>query len=160
MSFATANPILLPRASSNLDRVESAFLTSEGLPQFHAAVALGSTSRVSGPCIDRHFNTGVCWGTFNGENTRFVANKDFDTACALEENQLFVSATGSLSGLAGTNRLNTYSSAPQARGPGCTARSYGSYSNCPNCSLSGATVYDCQCNLSNPETIWSTNPSR
>ena len=158
MSLATANPIYLPLQSSNLDKVESAFLGQNGYPQFHAAVALGSTSRVDGgQCIDRHFNTGVCWGSFSGENTRFVANKDHNTSCALEENRLWNSAVSASSGT--TNTMRTFESGVGSASPACTARSYGTYSNCPNCSLSGASVYGCQCSLSNPATIWSTNPS-
>jgi hypothetical protein len=157
MSLATANPILLPLKSSNLDKVESAFLSQDGMPQFHAAVALGSTSRVNGPCIDRHFNTGVCWGTFSGENTRFVANKDHDTACALEENRVWNSSVNLSPNT--TNVMHTLATGGPQAAPACTARSYGTYSNCVNCSLSGASIYDCQCSTSNPNTIWSTNPS-
>ena len=166
--MAAANPIYLPLRSSNLDKVESAFLTQDGLPHYQATVALGNTSRVSdGQCMDRHFNTGACWGTFSGENTRFVANKDHDTACALEENRLWASAVGStLGGADTTNTMLTYASSPAGSGlqmglagNGCTARSYGSYSNCPNCSLSGSAIYNCGCQLSNPKAIWATDNS-
>lgn len=157
--MAAANPIYLPLASSNLDRVESAFLDQQGLPHFHAAVALGNSSRVAGgQCIERHQSTGACWGTFEGENTRFVANKDHNTSCALEENRVQASMAGQLPGAATTNRmasLVTQSEGMQVA-PACTARSYGTYSNCPNCPLSGSAVYSC--GLSDPRTIWPTNP--
>lgn len=158
MSFTTANPIFLPLQNSNLDKMESAFLGQNGLPQFHVALGLGNASRVSGQCVDRHLtHSGVCWGSFDGEHTRYVDNKDHPTSCALEENRIVASAVGYAPG--GTNQMGTYSSGGSMTAPQCTARSYGTYSNCPNCSLSGATVYDCQCSLSNSKAIWSTNPS-
>jgi len=163
MSLATANPLYLPLRSSNLDKVESAFLGQDGLPQFHAAIALGAPSRTTGQCIERHFSSGSCWGTFDGENTRFVANKDHPTSCALEENRIVASQVTASPNTG--NVMKTYQSGPAATGPACTARSYGLYGNCPNCTLSGASIYDCgctsggQCKTSNPNTIWATNPS-
>jgi len=156
------NPIYLPLQSSNLDKVESAFLNENGLPHFNVALGLGASSRVKdGQCVDRHFSTGICWGGFEGEDTRFVNNHDHNTSCALEANWLQGSVTMALGpnqGAVPTNYMSTYSSAPPSQTNGCPSRSYGVYSSCVNCSLSGAAVY--QCGLSNDKATWATNPAK
>lgn len=160
----SANPIFLARESSNLDKMESAFLSSDGLPHFGVALGLGAASRVKdGVCMERHFDTGLCWGSFEGEHTRFVSVSDKNTSCALSENELLGSVAMKAATTDGVNSnyMSTYASmgTPQAgSAQGCsTNRSYGLYSNAPNASLSGAAVY--QCNLSNDNAIWATNPT-
>jgi hypothetical protein len=163
------NPIFLPRASSNLDLMESAFLNGSGMPHYNVAMGLGATSRVKdGQCSARHFNTGVCWGEFDAEHTRFVNAGDHDVSAVLEENR--IRAAGDFSVQAPTsarttNQMSLFAqsshgmatSAPTGDTADGIVRSYGTYSNCPNCTLSGAAVY--QCNLSNQKSVWPNNPS-
>jgi hypothetical protein len=167
MNYSTmfaGNPIFLARESSNLDKMESAFLSGDGLPHYGVALGLGAASRVrDGVCMDRHFNTGYCWGEFEGEHTRFLNAGDHNTSCALSENELLGSVAMKAATTDGVNGnyLSTYASmgtpqAGSAQGT-CSQRSYGLYNSCPNCSLSGASVY--QCNLSNENAIWATNPT-
>ena len=134
------NPLYLPRESSNLDLVESAFLGKGGVPKYHVAVGLGAPSR-SSQCVARHFNSALCWGTFDGEATRFVNAKDLDTTCALETNRICSSQVGRSD--CASNTLETYHAGPPAKAPCCNARSYGSYASCPNCGVTGG-LYACQ----------------
>ena len=158
------NPLFLARESSNLDKMESAFLSSDGLPHFGVALGLGAASRVKdGVCMERHMSTGLCWGAFEGDHTRFVSVGDKNVSCAASENELLGSVLMHAATPDGVNSnyMSTYASqgSPQAgAAQTCsTQRSYGLYSSFPNSSLSGAAVY--QCNLSNDNAIWATNPT-
>jgi hypothetical protein len=156
LDFA-GNPLFLPLQSSSLDKIESAFLNSQGLPQYNVALGFGATSRLSGgQCMERHLTTGQCWGEFHQDNTRFVSRSDHNTSCALEENHLLGSMTSA--GVPGnavvTNQMNLFSSGQNAPEAQCSSQaSYSSYGSCTNCSLSGAAVY--QCNMTTPLSAWS-----
>jgi len=153
-----SNPIFLARPFSQLDKVESASIGPDGLPRYNVDIGLGATSRVKdGYCYDRHFSTGYCWGQFEGDNTRFVSNGDFNTSCALEENWLQGSQSMALTATTGPqgtlgNNMSLYRGGGMEAQPPCASRSFGLYSSCPNCTLSGASVL--QCNTSNPTALW------
>jgi len=97
---------ILPLTQSNLAPVESAFIVPGG-SQYHVAVGLGATSRLSGKCMQRHHN-GSCWGSYDGEHTRYVDNRDHDISCMLAENLVTGVRAGNVSNP--TNQLTQYSS--------------------------------------------------
>lgn len=118
-----------------LSSVESAFL-NHGQPQQKVAVGLGATSRVSGKCLQRHFNTGACWGTFDGPNTTAVDNRD--RASCNEEGLTLVSSNLSENSASvrsdGPWIPNTAAAvAAQCNTNPGSCPSYGTYSNCSNC---------------------------
>jgi hypothetical protein len=160
-AILSGNPVYLPRKSSNLGLVESAFLNSDGLPHFSSVVAIGAASRASGPIYDRPFNGGVVWSSFSGDATEFVNNADFPTSCALEENWITDSAVMFGPKNMAQNAMSLFRDETQQgvggsqEGPCSGFRSYGSYSNAPNFPLSGAAAYACSCNLTNPNQVWA-----
>lgn len=152
-----SNPIYLARPSSKLDKIESAYLQADGLPHYGVDIGLGATSRVKdGYCFDRHFN-GMCWGGYEGENTKFVNAGDFNTACPLEENWLAGSQSMTLTAQPGPqatlgNHMSLYRGGDVDAPKQCASRSYGLYGAAPNSCLSGATLL--QCNTSDPTALW------
>jgi len=133
----TALPLLfMPRAESNLNRVESAFLNAQGQPHYEARVALGAISKANS-CMDVRNGTGQCWGDFSGVNTAFVNTQDFSTSCAGTELEIQKMAIGfgqpgnSLSGFQAVQPSQF--STPFAGAGGSFGRSYASYSgSCVN----------------------------
>lgn len=118
-----------------LGPVESAFL-NHGQVQQKVEVGLGATSQVSGKCIKRHFNTGACWGTFDGTSTSAVDNRD-PVSCSSDGYNLTeaVSSTGNSASVRSDgpwvpNTASHYNNSSHQSGP-CS--SYGTYSNCSNC---------------------------
>lgn len=160
---------VLPLQSSNLGLVESAFVNPGG-SRFGVSVGLGAVTRVrDGKCMQRHHGTGACWGTFDGEHTRFVDNRDHAVGCYVSENHVTAIRAGDIANptnqatqFAGTNvpaaaslTQPSWSSPPTVgdaygsvsgmgalcagaqAGTRSPCQSYGIYSNCPNCSLTG-----------------------
>lgn len=156
---------ILPLTKSNLGLVESAFLQPDG-SRYGVAVGLGASSRLaSGKCMARHFN-GACWGTFSGADSRYVDTHDHDISCVLDENYVTHMKSGNAANA--SNSMVQYvpvdPASQRSNGPWLPqgpsplpdiynnsmrrssrpCASYGSYDNCPNCSLSGAAAYDCR----------------
>lgn len=86
----------LPLTYSNLTPVESAFASPQGCARNGVSVGLGAVSRVAnGKCMERMVtNSGMCWGEFNGDDTKFVNRYDYD-----------------ISGMMGSNRVTSVASA-------------------------------------------------
>lgn len=133
----------IPLQSSRLGLVEAPFL-NPGKSQYEVAVGLGASSR--GQCLQRNFNTGLCWGTFEAEDTKFVNNRDHDISAMLEENIINGMASGiaansqnnlaQLSGQQKNSFLMGYTGEPYVAYKGTlNCKSYGNYNSCPNCSL-------------------------
>lgn len=128
----TALPLLfMPRAESNLNRVESCFLDTQGQPHYQARVALGAISKANS-CMDVRNGTGQCWGDFSGTKTAFVNTQDFSTSSASTELELTRTQVGvgqpgnTLSGFQAVQPSQFGASFQSSPGP---QRSYGTYSS-------------------------------